>query len=224
MSAVQSPIYEPAAWTVPPDDNPYRDIVSGFEVEQALAGIIREWMPDYLRETEARRGISAGKLPMFRTEVPTSYEADRLREDQLPALSIVSPGLADRPEVHNSDGSYFSRWQVDCISVCSGAGNRQARRLAQWYASAVRALVLQHQLLDPTELTVMGIDWLGELYVTRAPTEERVLGEGVVRFAVQVAAVAYREAGPWPLHDAGEDATLSTARSYDIDVIKIEEE
>ena len=218
--SVQSPIYQQPAWQPPGPENPYGPIVSGFEVEQALATLIREWMPDYLRALESQRGLPDGKLPNFKTEVPTSFDADRLREDQLPALSIIAPGMTERPEVHG-DGTYFARWQADCVSVCSGAGNRQARRLAQWYTAALRALVVQHQQLDPTELTVIAVDPMGELYTTRSPTEERTLGEGVARFVVHVAGVTYRDAGPWPLHKAGEDATLTEALTHDIDVLKI---
>lgn len=220
--SIKDPIYEEPAYTEAPPDDPFASFLSGFEVEQALAAAVRRWMPDYLLELERRRGLDPGVLPVFKTQVPTSFEADRLREDQLPALAMVSTGTLGVPEVHDSDGSYTARWRVDCYSVCTGRGNRQARRLAQWYAACVRALLLQWDLVDTT-LKIMRVDWLGERYTTRSPSEERTLGEGVILLGVHVADVQNRNAGPGPMFEPGEVGLLPTVVSHDI-VIKPEEE
>ena len=214
----RTPIYEDPTWQSPTPDSPYGSIVSGFEIEQHLAQTIRTWIPDYLSEIERQRGLPVGKLPPFRTEVATSFEADRLREDQLPALAIVSRGLADRPEVYNSsDGAYVARWGADCIAVCSGRANRQARRLAQWYAAAMRAILVQPRGLDPiTELSVLAIDWLMERYTTRTPVEERTLGEGIVSVQVQVVDITYRNAGPSPMFAPGHVGLLPEVLTHDV--------
>ena len=219
--SVKTPIYEEPVYTPAPPDDSFGSILSGFEVEQAIAAVVRRWMPAYLLELESRRGLGPGVLPVFRSQVPTSFEADRLREDQLPALSIVSQGTLGLPEVHG-DGSYTVRWRVDCYSVCTGRGNRQARRLAQWYGAAVRALLTQWDGTD-TDLQVIRVDWLGERYTTRGPAEERTLGEGVVQVAVHVADVLDRSAGPGPMYGPELVGPLPTVTSYDI-VIKSEEE
>ena len=223
MSAIKAPIYEDPTWTPPPPENAYGPIVSGFEIEQALAKIIREWMPDYLLAMEHQRGLPPGKLPTYKTEAPTSWDAARLREDQLPACAFVSTGTDGRPDTFNSDGSYNAKWRVECVSVCSARGNGQARKLAQWYTAAVRALLVQWPLTD-TRLNLLRIDLLGERYQTRNPTEERTLGEGVAVVLVHAAAITYRTAGPIPMYLPGDVGDLPTVVDHDIVIEKDEEE
>jgi hypothetical protein len=150
-----------------------------------------------------------------------------LREDQLPALAIVSSGIPQPPQTFG-DGSYTARWLLDCYSVCSAAGNRQARRLAQWYAAAVRAILIQWDFAG-TDLSLIRIDWISERYTTRFPSEERTLGEGVVQVAVHAADVASRSAGPMPMFPPGEAfppdgdvGELTEVLTHEIDVVKPE--
>lgn len=226
MSAItrRDPVSEEPAWTPPGPENPYRAIVSGFEVEQAVVTTIRRWMPQYLDEVARQSGIDK-KMPMFRSIIPTSFAANRLGEDKFPALSVESPGTVERPRAYNSDSSYSARWQVNLRAIVNTrTGRSQARRLAQWYAAALRAVMIQHPALDPTLLDVMGLDWAGEQYTTRTAAQERTLGEGVVQCHVQVANVVFRSAGPWPMFEPGEPAELTTVESYDVVVTKQQEE
>lgn len=220
--SIQAPIYEDPVYTPAPPEDPFGPILSGFEIEQALAGGIRTWLPDYLLELERRRSLPPRSLPAFRTEVPTSFDADRLREDQLPALAIMSAGLTEPPQAHNSDGSYTAKWRVDCISSCVARGNRQARRLAQWYTAAVRAILLQWDF-SGTDLSLIRIDWVSERYSTRSPTEERTMGEGVVSVDVHATDVMYRSAGPMPMFKPGAVGDLAEALTHDI-VVQPEED
>jgi hypothetical protein len=220
--SVKTPIYEDPVYTVAPEDDPFGPILSGFEIEQAIAGVIRTWMPDFLAEVESRRNVAPGTHPTFKTQVPTSYDANRLREDQLPALAIVSQGTLGVPEVFNSDGSYTARWQVDCYSVCTARGNRQARRLAQWYAAAVRAILIEWDF-SGTDLNLIRIDWLGERYATRDPSDERTYGEGIVQVAVHAIDVIRRHDGPMPMFKPGGVGPLPKALSQHVTVVPITE-
>jgi hypothetical protein len=233
MSVTPQPIYEDWTWTHPPDTDPFGPIVSGFEVEHALAMCVRRWMPDYLRAMEEQRGIPAGKLRAYRSEVPTSQDANRLPDNKLPAFAMVSRGYTDRPSV-SGDGCYSARWRVDMHTVHAAKGNRQARRLAQFYAAGLRAIVTQHRSLDlgalpwgdmppESDLTILGIDLLAEGYTMR-PEDERTMGEGVVTVQVHVADITTRDGGPWPMYEPGEVQDLPTVETYDIVVQPLEQE
>jgi hypothetical protein len=174
-------------------------MVSAFEVEQAIAACVRRWGRNYLRALGRQNGWPEHKLPFYRTQVPSSFELNRLREDQLPGLAIVSRGTTGSWERY-SDGTYNARWLVDCFSACAASGNRQARRLAQWYTAALRTMLLQHRSLEPTELDVLALDVTGERYVARAPSEERTYAEGVCTVQVHVAAVSSMW-GPSPMYE-----------------------
>jgi hypothetical protein len=229
MSVTPQPIYEDWAWAPPEPTDPFGPVVSGFEVELAVATCVRRWMPDYLHAIEDQRGIPAGKLPPYRSQVATSEDANRLPDDKLPAFAIVSRGYSDRPGVRG-DGWYDARWRVDCHTVHAAKGNRQARRLAQFYAAALRTIFTQHQDLDvaddPREgnpLTILGIDLTAEAYVINRPEDERTMGEGVVQIQVHVAGINQRDGGPWPMYGPGEVDDLPTVVEYDI-VVSPEED
>jgi hypothetical protein len=81
-------------------------IVSGHDVEQATLAVLRRWMPTYLAEAERQTGRVVGSLPVIRGwTVATTF--DKWPEDQLPAIVLISPGLASPPDADGS-GEYLS--------------------------------------------------------------------------------------------------------------------
>jgi hypothetical protein len=215
-----SPVYEDPAWVRPGPTDPFGTIISAFEIEQALAACVRRWMRNYLRAFARQRGWEEHKLRFYRTQVPSSFELNRLREDQLPALAIVSRGTTGTPERRNV-GVYDARWTIDCYSACVAAGNRQARRLAQWYTAALRTLFVQHRTLQPTELDVLAVDWMGERYTARTFTEERTYAEGIATINVHVAGVTATR-GPAAMYEPVPPEEplpeLSIAETHQIEV------
>lgn len=213
MSAIVDPVFEPHRFA-PNPASVFGPIISAFEVEHALAACVRIWIRDYLAEMARQRGLPPEGMPPFRSIVASGH-AERWPEDQLPALLIVSPGLAETGarrslEVHG-DGGYVARWRVDCVSEVSARGNRQAVMLARLYTAAVRTLVVQQPLRDGVSDPppwLRRIDWIGERYDLRDGAVERTRCAGTTSFVVEAVDVSTRGLGPrepfYPPTDGGE--------------------
>jgi hypothetical protein len=203
VSYITDPVVDAHSFA-PDPASVFGPIVSAFEVEHALAACARVWIRDYLAEMERQRLTPVEGMPPFRSIVAAAAP-EKWPEDQLPALLIASPGLAETGarrglEVHG-DGGYVARWRVDCASEVSARGNRQAIRLARLYAAAVRALIVQQTLrvsrfVDAPLPSLRRIDWTGERYDLRDWTIDRTRCAGVVSFVVEVADVMTRGLGP----------------------------
>ena len=200
MSAVVDPVFE--SHTFKPDPRSvFGPIISAFEVEHALANCARIWIRDYLAEVERQRGLEVEGFPRFRSIVASGMPA-KWPEDQLPALLISSPGLAESGasrsiQVHG-DGGYVARYRVDCTSEVSARGNRQAIMLARFYTAAVRTLIVQQPLrmASAAPSWLRRVDWTGERYDLRDWTVDRTRCAGTVSFAVEVDGVSTRGLGP----------------------------
>jgi hypothetical protein len=195
---ILDPIYEDATYA-PDPLSAFGPIVSAFEVEHAVADNVRVWIRDYLAETARQRQLAA-TWPPFRSIVLSAH-AQWMPEDQTPALLIVSPGTeptasgdANRMEVRG-DGGLIARWRVDAAAVISARGNRQAVRLARFYAAALRTIFIT-QALQPCPLNVRRVDIVGERYDLLEASADRTQCAGIVRIGVEVANVSNRLAGP----------------------------
>jgi hypothetical protein len=216
MSFAPEPVVDPL-WDAhhfePDPASVFGPIISAFEVEHALATCVRIWIRDYLAEVERQRGLGVERFPRFRSIV-ASGNAAKWPEDQLPALLIASPGLAETGarrgiEVHG-DGGYVARWRVDCVSEVSARGNRHAIMLARLYAAAVRTLIVQQPLRGPSDPPpwLRRIDWVGERYDLRDWTVDRTRCAGTASFVVECHGVSTRGLGPreplYPPTDGGK--------------------
>lgn len=165
-------------------------LVDGSQVEVWTRDVLRTWMATYLGELERRTGRAAGSLPLPRSYV-TVNDFTRWPEDQLPAVIIVSPGLAAEPTRRGS-GDYHASWVIDVGVIVSAATHAATRDLAKLYALAVRAALLQHRSLGGNATNV---DWLDESYDDLPPEPERTLAAGLGRFHVAVDGVVNTDAG-----------------------------
>lgn len=194
------PVFEPARFA-PDPRTAFGPIISAFEVEHALVACVRIWIRDYLAEMERQRGQAVEGMPPFRSIV-VAGSPEKWPEDQLPALLVSSPGLAETGtrrglEVHG-DGGYVARYRVDAVSEVSARGNRQGLRLARVYAAAVRALLVQQPLRAASKPPpwLRRVDWVGEDFTLRDWTVDRTRAAGRVAFVVEVADVMTRGLGP----------------------------
>jgi hypothetical protein len=202
--------------------------------------MVRVWARDYLAEMQRQRGLDdVEAMPPFRSIV-VAGAPEKWPEDQLPALLVSSPGLAETStrrgiEVHG-DGGYVARWRVECVSEVSARGNRQAIRLARLYAAAVRALVIQQALrttrdVEPPLPSLRRVDWVGESYTLRGSDVDRTRCAGLVAFNVEVADVLSRGIGPRePMYSPTEpgevppEMLMVDVESTHVDVTKTEVE
>lgn len=165
-------------------------LVAASDVEAATLAQLQKWLRDYLAEVERHHGYEVGALPYPRSWVISSEPA-RMPEDQLPAVILASPGLAD-PPLAAGTGAYTARWQL--VVAFQVAARTDALKLARLYALAGRALLLQQQDLPGVE--TQRIDWMDERYRLLDSVDDRTTCVSEVELGVEVANVTSRHQGP----------------------------
>lgn len=166
-------------------------MVSGGDVEGWVLDLCRRWFGTYLSEVERHHGIEAGTLARPRAYVP-AQTYDKWPEDQLPALMVLSPGVAELP-LKEGDGRYRAAWLISVGVLCSTRTQGETHALAMHYALALRELLLQRPSLDGH---AAGTIWRSETYNELDYDDQRTLGGGSVEFAIEVENVAQASAGP----------------------------
>lgn len=132
----------------------FGEIIDADIVEQALVQTLKDFLPDHLAAQERRRpdvvaelpDAAGGHLPRPR-EWPVLSEFDSLVETQLPAIIVVSPGAAGRPE-RLRGGQYRITWRFTVHVEIAGKDERQARRFAAVYLAAIRGALVQNRTLQ----------------------------------------------------------------------------
>jgi phage gp37-like protein len=170
----------------------FGNLVAASDVEQAALAQLQKWVGDYLAEVERYHALDVGALPRPRSWEVSAF-VERFPEDQLPAVVLASPGLAEVP-LADGAGVYTARWQLVVATQVAARGNRLALRLARLYALALRALLLQQQGLEP--LQVRRIDWMDERYRLLDSIDDRSTCVSEVELAVEVYDATTRNAGP----------------------------
>ncbi len=198
-------------------------IVSGHDVESHLVAVFKRWAGTYLAEKERQDGLEAGTLARPRS-IGVADSLDKFDEDQLPAIVLVSIGLAERP-VKNGDGYYRGRWDVGVACICAARTGEESHASCQRYMAALRTLLIQRPSLDGW---AAGIDWQGEQYDQLDFDTSRSLDVGLGNFWVEVAGISLANAGPPtpsdPLDpDTAPWADWSKVTEIDIDVEKVDE-
>jgi len=153
VSTTTDPIYPPLQPSI------FGRIVSGGDVEQWCLALIQKWFSTYLAEAERQGGLSGHALQRPRRYM-VSPTIDKMPEDQLPAIILVSIGLAERP-LKRGDGTYSGRWDMGLACVCTARTQDEAHAIAHLYMTAMRVLFIQRPALDGW---ASGTDWMGERY------------------------------------------------------------
>ena len=126
----------------------------------------------------------------------------------MPCCVIVAPGLLQEPE--RRGGNTIATWAVSVGCVVSGQDRENTFDLAEMYAAAVRAAVVQNPSLGGFATAT---DWIGERYDDIPNEMLRTLAAGSVQFAVQVYNAITPSEGPDeplsdPIPDPGPRATF----------------
>jgi len=166
-------------------------IVTGADVEQWCLEELRLWSCTYLSEMERQTGLPAGSLPDVRAWV-TTPSFDKWPEDQLPAVLLISVGLAE-PPLRDGSGSYRARWQIGLGCIVSARTQAEAHKLAMLYVAAHRALLLQRPGLSGH---AAGVVWQDEDYSQLVYDDIRTLAGGQATFTVEVEEVTTWGMGP----------------------------
>jgi hypothetical protein len=166
-------------------------IVSGDDVEQWCVDLFVRWMGTYLSEVERQHGLTAGSWARPRT-FRRSLSLDKWPEDQLPAVVLVSTGLAT-PPVKAGDGKFRARWLMGLVVICSARTEELSHDMARHYCAAIRTLLEQRPSLDGY---ADGVQWLDESYNDLNFDDSRSLCTGRAVFAVEVDDVMSANSGP----------------------------
>jgi len=205
-----------------PSTSIFGRIVSGADVEQWCLACVRTWIGTYLSEKERQDEEVVGSL-----QRPRSYSVaptfDRWPEDQLPAIVLVSIGLADQPVKYG--GAFRARWDMGLACICSARTQGESHAMAQRYMAALRALFIQRPSLDGV---ASGTVWMGESYDDIDFDETRSLSAGIAQFVVEVDDVTSANAGPItpdkpldPDTDPWADWPLVETADVEVDVVPV---
>lgn len=203
----------------------YETIISASDLEAGVLAQLQLWLPSYLAEVDLQHGATVGTLPAPRAYVVSS-EHEKMPEDQTPAILVRSPGTLSAPEAEG-DGTYSARFALDVGIHLSAHGGPHALRLARLYVSALRALLVQQQLLDTIDarLVVRRVDWLGERYGELDSIDDRTICTATTVLVYELANVVSRAAGPlapaglpvtspdWPIAQSAEVVVTKEAIS-----------
>jgi hypothetical protein len=166
-------------------------IITGADLERWCLETLRKWSSTYIAELEDQHELARGALPRIRTWT-TTPSFDNWPEDQLPAVMLVSVGLAEPPFKQGS-GEYRARWQMGLACVTSAAKLEQAHELAMLYVAAHRAVLVQRPSLEGR---AAGVVWQDENYDDLPLDDLRSLSAGQAVFTVEVHEVTQANAGP----------------------------
>lgn len=172
-------------------------IVTDDMVEDAVMVVLKRWCSTYLAEVEENAGVDR----MFYKR-PASWmvrnDMDKWPEELLPAIIVVSTGLADAP-VKEGRGAFRAKWLIGVAAVVSSTEQDLSRRFAYRLGAALRMVMIQKQSLDGAlDGTVRGITWLDgrNNELPQPEPGQRTIWATRQMFSVEVGDVGFQNAGP----------------------------
>ena len=182
------------------------EIVSTPDVEDAITATIVLWADEYLGDFEEQHDQSRNTISR-----PASYnetfDVDNWSEGQLPSVSVICPGTVG--DLEHASGGDVNAWFEATISVMvSGQDERDARRVAGFYQSALATLLEQQGSLRANADTpfAQATHVIGtELRLPDA--DNRTLAVGNVTIRTFVTGIFNRfdgPAGPPPTYPVGD--------------------
>lgn len=159
-------------------------------LEDAVTNTLRTWFPTYLEEMRIQRAAPQ-RLPAPRSYM-RAQEIDHFLEDQLPAVIVVSPGMADAP-FHDSDGLYQASYRIGVAVIASANERDSVNKNVKMYSAAASAIILQNGSLGGY---ADGIDFESEDFDQGPSDSGRTLAVAALTFTVRVADIVNKWAGP----------------------------
>lgn len=180
------------------------------------------WLATAIGEVERIEGLDPGALPKP-LAVVTSSDFEKMPEDQLPCILVITPGLT-RPPERKGDGSMSLTWGLGIAAIVTDTDGASTRLLGQAYAAAISLAVALRPSFGLGARTVFA----DERYDDLDFGDGRTLGAGRCVFEVTVPNARSLRGGPSrPLPDPGVDPGPwpdVTEVSIDTDLIPITED
>lgn len=179
-----------------PVANVWGPIVAAPAMRKAITATLQLWLPSTLAETARQAGLTAPQvaaLPLVKTwKWIAVNDAARLPVDQLPAVFVTSPGLADGP-ARNGKGSYTYEWNATVTAVARGQSYEDTADLVGFYVAAIRTACVQQPSFGGFSTACV---LAGEDYALFDASVARTIAAGFVDLVVTVKDVANAYAGP----------------------------
>lgn len=159
-------------------------LVIGTDIDDAVIGALKQWMPTYLKQSRAERDLT------FSLALPRSYSntfaEQEFLDHQLPAV-VVSTART-QAITGGSNKTYGGEWICEVSTVVRGKRPPATRFLAALYEGTVRRLVLQQARGGPlNEVRPVGVRYeqvFGDVsrgrYVLAAVTSFQVFTDQIV--------------------------------------------
>lgn len=173
----------------------FERILDDGDVEDSVMACLQNWLPTYLSEVERQHNLDEGFY-----QRPRSWrvrnDMEKWPEEQLPAIIVISTGLADNP-VREGAGKHRAPWSIGIAAVVTSKDHLATRRMAYRYAAAIRAVMVQRQSLDlALDESVRGVTWIDGRNNELPPENDRTIFASRQVFAVEVGDVVTQGAGP----------------------------
>jgi hypothetical protein len=175
----------------PPDaPDVYGQVLSAYDVRQALLETIQTWSPQYITEIASVKAVTMAPFGLWE-----AIPENRALPPDLTAACWTTCTTTDpkRPPQRQGDGTYAAVWVADANIVLFGTDWQTTVDLIANYSAAVRALVLQHGSLGGFAVTTK---WLGEASKELEHQRTRTVQLAVISFAVTVQGAVNTLVGP----------------------------
>ena len=168
--------------------------ITGADVEAAIGNTLRHWLLSYLREIEAKHGLTRGTTPGPRGWSVTGRDLAKLNSDQLPCVVVMTGGILEAPRKEGTPGCVTCRWSVNVGAVFAAAWGGSSRAHAQLYARAISLVLIQR----PLEGVDGVVDFRGETYDEMDFDSSRSYSSSICNFSVDIREVVWADGGPPP--------------------------
>lgn len=169
-------------------------LIHGGMIEDDAQATLRKWMRTYIGAAEEKFGYQPEQLPDIRGwDITSDVDIEKWPETQIPALVLISPGLARDPEP--GDGAHNATWDLRVALLVSASTEQAVHKLARVFAAVTRQCLLQ-QLQRESDLPVVNVWWTDERYDTLASDRRRTLAAALLAFNVELGQVVTLDDGP----------------------------
>jgi hypothetical protein len=171
-------------------------MVTGADIEDAVQGQLKTWLPRYIVAGELQHGLTVGSTPAPKGWAISGRVMDKLLSDQLPCVIVQAGGVAPAGTHREGTGALTGTWTLAVAVMFDAAWGRESRRRAQLYARAAQLALQQlplHALGAPCK-----VDWRGESYDEVDFATTRTYSASVVNFTVWCREIASTDGGPPP--------------------------
>lgn len=177
-------------------DQVFGPLVAFSDVEYALLGHIKLWLPTFLAARERKVGVTPGQVARPRSWITKQSFTVLPGEDNTPLITVISNGTLEQPARHG-DGGYDVELRAAVTAVCQGTEATIARRLAGHYQAALLDLLLKKKsFVVMTGVKARLNVWIGLALDDIDPTVERTLASARLEFSLVVRDFANSIGGP----------------------------